>query len=85
MDKHLNETVAPLTRRAFAATGLVAGFTLATGPLNAAAIITDTKGLDAGEVSIPVADGHIPAYRARPHGKADVPVVLVVQEIFGIH
>jgi carboxymethylenebutenolidase len=74
-----------ITRRAFAATGLVTGFTLAAGPVNAAAIVTDTKGLDAGEVSVPVADGHIPAYRARPAGKKNAPVVLVTQEIFGVH
>jgi carboxymethylenebutenolidase len=74
-----------ITRRAFAATGLVTGFTLAAGPLNAAAIVTDTKGLDAGEVSVAVADGHIPAYRARPAGKKNAPTVLVVQEIFGVH
>src|ERR1700743_469395 len=74
-----------ITRRTFAATGLVTGFTLATGPLNAAAIVTDTRGIDAGEVSVAVADGHIPAYRARPERKHDAPVVLVVQEIFGVH
>jgi carboxymethylenebutenolidase len=74
-----------ITRRGFAATGLVAGFTLAAGPLNAAAIVTDTKGLDAGEVSVAVADGHIPAYRARPAGKKNASTVLVVQEIFGVH
>ena len=74
-----------ITRRAFAATGLVSGFTLAAGPLNAAAIVTDTRGLDAGEVSVAVPDGHIPAYRARPEGKKHAPVVLVTQEIFGVH
>jgi carboxymethylenebutenolidase len=41
--------------------------------------------LDAGEVSIPVTDGKIPGYRARPLGKAHAPVVLVVQEVFGVH
>ena len=76
---------APISRRAFAATGLVAGFTLATGPLNAATIITDENGLDAGEVSIPVADGKIPGYRAKPTGKSNLPLVLVVQEVFGVH
>ena len=40
MDKDI---ASPITRRAFAATGLVAGFTLATGPLNAAAIVTDAR------------------------------------------
>jgi carboxymethylenebutenolidase len=74
-----------ITRRSFAATGLVTGFTLAAGPLNAAAIVTDTKGLDAGEVSVPVSDGQIPAYRARPSGKTKAPTVLVTQEIFGVH
>jgi carboxymethylenebutenolidase len=74
-----------ITRRGFAATGLVTGFTLAAGPINAAAIVTDSKGLDAGEVSVHVADGQIPAYRARPAGKTHAPVVLVVHEIFGVH
>ncbi|HTQ15188.1 MAG TPA: dienelactone hydrolase family protein [Rhizomicrobium sp.] len=76
---------AAVTRRAFATTGLVAGFTLATGPLNAATIVTDAKGLDAGEVNVPVADGKVPAYRARPAGKSGLATILVVQEIFGVH
>jgi carboxymethylenebutenolidase len=84
MDRDFDDRV-PMTRRVFAATGLVAGFTLATGPLNAATIVTDANGLDAGEVSVPVADGKIPAYRAKPAGKTNLPVILVVQEIFGVH
>lgn len=84
MDKDFPSAPA-FTRRAFAATGLVAGFTLATGPLNAATIITDAKGLDAGEVQIPVSDGKIPGYRAKPAGKTNLPTVLVVQEVFGVH
>ncbi|HEY2445045.1 MAG TPA: dienelactone hydrolase family protein [Rhizomicrobium sp.] len=74
-----------LSRRAFAATSLVAGFTLATGPLRAGMIVTDSKGLEAGEVRIPVADGVVPAFRARPASGSRWPVVLVVQEIFGVH
>ena len=73
------------TRRSFAATSLVAGFTLAAGPLRAGAIITDANGLVAGEVRVPVSDGAIPAYRAHPVTGAHWPVVLVTQEIFGIH
>lgn len=76
---------AQLSRRGFAATGLVAGFTLCTGPLNAATIVTDAQGLDAGDVKIPVSGGEIPGYRAKPKHKANLPLVLVVQEIFGIH
>ncbi len=71
-------------RRSFV-TSLVAGFTLAAGPVSADAIVTDSRGLDAGAVEIPVADGKIPAYRARPAGVAHPPLVLVVQEVFGVH
>ena len=74
-----------MSRRIFAATSLVAGFTLAAGPVRADAIVTDATGLDAGEVKIPVADGSIPGYRAKPAGKNGCPTVLVVQEIFGVH
>jgi carboxymethylenebutenolidase len=80
-----SRTFEGVTRRAFAATGLVTGFTLATGPLNAAAIITNAAGLDAGEVQVPVSDGQIPAYRAKPAGEKHLAVVVVVQEIFGVH
>lgn len=77
-----NQTI---TRRAFAATSLVAGFTLAAGPLRAGAIVTDANGLVAGQVNVPVSDGTIPAYRARPAAGMHWPVVVVTQEIFGIH
>jgi carboxymethylenebutenolidase len=83
MDK-IEESGLPIARRTFVTT-LVAGFTLAAGPVRADAIVTDTNGLDAGSVDIPVTDGKIPAYRARPAGKTGAPVVLVVQEIFGVH
>src|SRR6185436_2242544 len=36
-------------------------------------------------VKIPVKDGEIPAYRAMPASGGPFPVVLVVQEIFGVH
>ena len=85
MDKDGNLlTGVAVGRRAFVMT-LVSGFTLATGPLNAATVVTDTDGLDAGEVTIPVSDGKIPGYRARPAGKTNAPVILVVHEIFGVH
>jgi carboxymethylenebutenolidase len=68
------------------ATALATGFTLAAGPLNAQSIIrTNTEGLTAGEIMIPVDGGEVPGYRAMPAGKENVPVILVVQEIFGVH
>ncbi len=74
------------TRREFVVTSLAAGFALAVQPIAAQTIITtDTAGLVAGEVKIRVADGEIPAYRAMPAAGGPFPVILVVQEIFGVH
>jgi carboxymethylenebutenolidase len=73
------------TRRGFLVTTLASGFALASSPVLAQAIKTDAKGLVAGAVEIAVADGKIPAYRARPAKKDHYPVVLVIQEIFGVH
>lgn len=75
-----------LTRRSFVVTSLTAGFALATQPIQAQSVITtDTNGLIAGEVKIPVKGGEIPAYRAMPAKGRNFPTVLVVQEIFGVH
>jgi carboxymethylenebutenolidase len=76
---------ADVNRREFVVTTLAAGFALAVQPVSAETITTDTKGLQAGEVKIPVKDGTIPAYRAMPESGGPFPVVLVVQEIFGVH
>ncbi|MEH2063780.1 MAG: dienelactone hydrolase family protein [Nostoc sp.] len=75
-----------VTRRKFIATAsLATGFALAVQPISAEAITTDAKGLVAGAVKIPVKDGEIPAYRAAPARGENFPIVLVIQEIFGVH
>lgn len=75
-----------VTRRGFILTSLAAGFALAVQPVVAQNVITtDAQGLEAGEVKIPVKDGEIPGYRAMPAKGGKFPVVLVVQEIFGVH
>lgn len=73
------------TRREFVVTALATGFALAVRPVSAQTVTTDMSGLTAGEVKIPVADGEMPAYRAMPDSGGPFPVVLVVQEIFGVH
>jgi len=77
------------TRREFVVTTLAAGFALAVQPVTAETITTDAKGLEADEVRIPVKydgkEGEMPAYRARPDKGGPFPVILVVQEIFGVH
>jgi carboxymethylenebutenolidase len=61
------------------------GFARAAQPIASTAITTDTKGLTAGEVKIATRDGPVPAYRALPEKGGKLPLVLVVQEIFGVH
>jgi len=48
-------------------------------------ITTDAGGLAAGLVNVKTGDGEMPAYRAMPAGGRNLPTVLVVQEIFGVH
>ena len=74
------------SRRDFVRTSVGSGFAAAVLPVMAQTVIkTDTTGLVAGEVTIPVGDFKMPAYRAAPAGKANAPVVLVISEIFGVH
>ncbi len=83
----VSSTTAPegVSRRTFFVTTLATGFAVAAQPVMAQVITTDTQGLTAGEVQIPVAGGKIPAYRAVPKKPGKYPVMLVVQEIFGVH
>lgn len=53
--------------------------------MTAEAITTDATGLVAGEVRIPTPDGGVPAYRAQPASGGPFPIILIVQEIFGVH
>ena len=74
------------SRRDFVHTSVGSGFAAAVLPVCAQTVIkTNTDGLLAGEVMIPVGDFKLPAYRAAPAGKASAPVVLVISEIFGVH
>ena len=65
---------------------LGAGYAAAAAPVMAqTAIQTPAQGLVAGMVQIDVGGFQMPAYRAAPEGRGNLPVVLVVQEIFGVH
>ena len=73
-------------RRTFVVTSLGAGFAMAVRPVCAQTVIkTSTEGLVAGAVKVPAAGGDMPAYRAMPATGSNFPVVLVVQEVFGVH
>lgn len=75
-----------LSRRDVMAATLASSFALATQPIAAETrITTDANGLEAGEVRVKASDIELPAYRAMPATGGPFPVVLVVQEIFGVH
>jgi carboxymethylenebutenolidase len=77
------ETMIP--RRTFVMSTLITGFTNAVARAASAPIVTDSAGLAAGEVQIPVSDGHLPAYAAKPDHGGPFPTILVIEEIFGVH
>jgi carboxymethylenebutenolidase len=73
-------------RAALGGSAAALGYALAAQPVQAAAIRTPDDGLDAGMIRFPASGGFtMNAYRAKPKGKAHAPVILVVQEIFGLH
>jgi carboxymethylenebutenolidase len=61
------------------------GFARMVQPVAMSTITTDTQGLTAGEIKIDTRDGPVPAYRALPNKDGPFPLILVVQEIFGVH
>lgn len=74
------------TRRTALKSALGVGFAASALPIMAqTAIKTPTTGLTVGEVTIDVNGFKMPAYRALPAGKTNLPVVLVLSEIFGVH
>lgn len=72
-------------RRSFVKTALGSAFAAAVLPVTAQTIKTDFNGLTAGEVTVASGGFSMPVYRAQPEGKKNLPVVLVISEIFGVH
>jgi len=73
-------------RRDFIWSALGASAALAlSGQTSAQLITTDTAGLVADDVMIPVKDGQIRGYRAMPASGGPFAVVLVAAEIFGLN
>jgi carboxymethylenebutenolidase len=80
------------SRRDFMAGTVASGFALAAQPICAQTMIqTDTLDLEHGMVQVPTDNGNIPAYYAMPSkmsfpaSPSSMPIILVVQEIFGVH
>ncbi len=74
-------------RRDFLRSVSAAGFALAVQPVSAQQLVsTPADGLEAGSSQANAPDGRqLPLYFARPQGVTRPPVVLVIQEIFGVH
>jgi carboxymethylenebutenolidase len=96
MDKHLVNDAAGLLapggatdgvdRRDFLKAALGTGFAAAALPVMAQNVVrTDADGLTAGTIELKVNGQTVPVYRAQPAGKTNLPVILVVSEIFGVH
>lgn len=73
-------------RRDFLKVALGTGFAAAVMPVTAQTLITtDSSGLSTGTFNLTVNGQTVPVYRAAPEGKSNLPVLLVVSEIFGVH
>ncbi len=84
-DQNWIDTTQVSRRTALIGSAAFAGYALAVQPVAASTITTDTAGLDAGMTSFPTGGLRMNAYRAKPAGKRNLPIVIVVQEIFGLH
>lgn len=74
------------TRRTALKAALGVGYAATAMPIMAqTAIKTPATGLAAGEGIFDVDGFTVPFYYAAPEGKKNLPIVLVVQEIFGVH
>ena len=74
------------SRRTALKVALGVGYAATAMPIMAqTAIKTSAEGLKTGEITYEVNGFKVPAYYAMPAGKTNCPVVLVVQEIFGVH
>jgi carboxymethylenebutenolidase len=74
------------SRRTALKAALGVGYAAAAMPIMAqTAIQTSADGLDTGDGSYAVNGFSVPFYRAAPKGKTNLPVILVIHEIFGVH
>ena len=79
-------TAAGSTRRTALKVALGVGYAAAAVPVMAqTAIKTPDTGLTAGTIKYTVDGFEVSAYRAAPEDKTNLPVILVIQEIFGVH
>jgi len=75
-----------VSRRDFLAAAIATGFAIAVRPVTAGTVIlTDTAGIVADTVRVPAEGAMLSAYLAHPEQGGPWPLILVAQEIFGVH
>ncbi|VXB48530.1 dienelactone hydrolase family protein [Massilia sp. 9I] len=73
-------------RRVFLKAAMGSGFAVAALPVVAQTQIqTSTEGLDAADHIVVINGQDVPVYRAQPKDRTNLPVILVISEIFGVH
>jgi carboxymethylenebutenolidase len=84
--KNMAEKNMELSRREFLVSAIATSNALAVHPVTAQTLVmTDSVGIHDEMVQVKNGDTLVPAYMAYPASGKDFPVVLVVQEIFGVH
>jgi len=79
-------TTAGASRRTALKVALGVGYAATAMPIMAqTAIKTSVEGLTSGEAIYDVEGFSVPFFFAAPEGKSNLPVILVIQEIFGVH
>ncbi|MEH6435235.1 dienelactone hydrolase family protein [Massilia sp. DD77] len=73
-------------RRNFLKAAVGSGFAAASLPVVAQTMVqTSLDGLDAADHIVVINGQDVPVYRAQPKDRTNLPVVLVISEIFGVH
>ena len=79
-------TEAGANRRTALKAALGVGYAVTAMPIMAqTAVKTSSDGLKTGEATFEVNGFKVPVFYAAPAGKTNLPVILVIQEIFGVH
>ena len=79
-------TDASVSRRTLVSGLIGAGFALAVSPVEASYVQTSPDGLDVGMKTFKCADNvEMNVYVAHPKGAKKAPVIVIIQEIFGLH
>lgn len=74
-----------MERRDFLRLAVGAGIAVAVFPASAKTVIhTDAEGLKEGEFTLDIGGQPVPIYMAQPKGKNNLPVVIVISDVFGL-